>query len=157
MAEHEVYNDDIGGIYNRINKYIIECQESQSANVTAVNEFDFDRMTKYLAAMTSYLNWVGDQPLLDLPKTHPKLLVLGPTPVLQDIENLFLVDCIRLWERARDETTLSQSARNATGLLPFDMLRIRKVIEKHSKYMVEHIAKISPIDFPESSPSTPET
>ncbi len=153
----EVYNDDVSGIWNRVNNYIIECQESQSANVTAVNEFDFKRNTNYLIAMTSYLKWIEDQPLLDLPKTHPKLLTLEEPPVLQKIENLFLVDCIRLWERARDEVALSQSARNATGLLEFDLVRMRAVIEKHSKYMTDHIQKVNPIDFPESSPSTPET
>ncbi len=157
MTEHEVYNDDIAGINNRINKYIIEVQESASANVTAVNAYDFKRMTDYLAAMTSYLNWIEDQPQLDLPKTHPKLLLLDPPPEIQKIENLFLIDCRRLWERARDETNLSQSARNATGMLEFDLTRLRKIIEKHEKYMTDHVAKVSPIDFPESSPSTPET
>ena len=152
----EVYNDDIAGIYNRINRYIIEIQESQSAKVMAVNAHDYKRMTKYLEAMTSYLDWIETQPFLDLPETHPKLLVLKPPPEILDIENLFLIDCRRLWERTRDETTASQSARNATGLIEFDLTRIRAVIEKHSKYMTEHIAKVSPIDMPESSPSTPE-
>ncbi len=156
MTKHEVFNDDIAGIYARINKYIVECQLSASANVAAVNEFDFTRMDDYLKAMTSYINWIVDEPALDLPETHPQLVVLKPKPEILDIENLFVQDCVRMWERARDEVTASQSARNATGLIKFDAARLRAVILKQEKYMTEHIAKVSPLDLPESSPSSPE-
>ncbi len=156
MTKHEVFNDDIAGIYHRINKYIVECQLSASANVAAVNEFDMVRMDAYLKVITSYIDWVVAQPALDLPETHPQLVTLKPKPEILDIENLMIQDCIRLWERARDECTASQSARNPTGMISFDEKRLRAVIEKTEKYMTDHIAKVSPIDLPESSPTSPE-
>lgn len=156
MVKHEVFNDDIAGIYHRINKYIVECQKSASANVAAVNEFDKARMSSYLTTISSYIDWVVAEPALDLPETHPQLVELKPKPEILDIENLMIQDCVRLWERGRDEVTASQSARNPTGLIKFDEARLRAVILKTEKYMSDYIEKVSPIDLPESSPTSPE-
>ena len=63
--EAKVYNDDIGGLYARCNRYITELYRSASANVSDVNQFDFGRTTTYLLELDSYTNWVVGQPSLD--------------------------------------------------------------------------------------------
>ncbi len=152
-----VFNDDVAGIYRRTNRFIEELQKSSSANVTDVNEFDQDRIITYLNSLTVYLNWVMSQPLLDLPETHPKTLELEEPPVLLLVENLMIKDLIRLFERGRDEMINSQSARNASGLISFDNVRIRAVIEKAQKYLSDYVQKVIPLDLPESSPMAPDT
>lgn len=151
------FNDDIVGIYRRINRFIEELQKSASANVADVNIYDKLRLKSYLSALTTYIDWVVGQPSLDLPETHPKALELEPVPAIQEVENLMVRDFVRLLERGRDEVINSQSARNATGLISFDENRLRAVIEKAEKYLDSYVDKVTPIDLPESSPVSPDS
>lgn len=155
--EHQCFNHDIAGIWARAQRYIEECQDSQSASVHAVSDADMERMESYIKDMTEYVNWVVGVPALDLPKTHPRLANLKDPTLLKEIESILLADCIRLWEIGAEEVIASQSARNATGLLKFDVARLRAVIEKTSKLMTEYIAKVQPLDMPESTPSVDVT
>jgi hypothetical protein len=148
----EIFNDDIVGIYRRINKFIEELQKSASANVADVNVYDKIRFTSYFNALTQYVNWVKAQPSLDLPETHPKHIELEAPPEIQDVENLMIRDLVRLLERGRDELINSASARNATNLIVFDESRFRAVIEKAENFIDGFISTVSPIDLPESSP-----
>lgn len=153
----KVFNDDVAGIFRRINKFIEEAQKCASSNVSDINEFDKVRFLAYLKSLTAYVDWVVDQPLLDLPETHPKLLELEEIPVVLLAENLMIRDLVRLFERARDEVINSQSARNATGLISFDETRVRAVVEKATKYIENYVTKVTPIDLPESSPKNVST
>lgn len=153
----QVFNDDIAGIYRRINKFLEELQKSASSNVADINDFDKTRVLSYLASLTAYVNWIVDQPLLDLPETHPKILELESPPELLPVENLMVKDLMRLFERVRDEILSSQSARNATGLISFDEKRMRAVIEKAEKFIDSYVSKVTPIDLPESSPREAST
>ena len=67
----EVYNDDIAGVYRRINRFLEELQKSASSNVSDVNKFDLDRIKSYIESLTKYIDWIIAQPQLDLPETHP--------------------------------------------------------------------------------------
>lgn len=154
--EAKVFNDDIGGLYNRCNRYITELYRSASANVSDVNPFDLTRTTAYLSELEKYTAWVVGQPALDLPETHPQQLTLADAPVVPDIENLMVEDIIRLMERGRDELILSQSARNATGLIKFDLLRWSMVLAKTNQYLATYVKDVTPVDLPESSPETAE-
>lgn len=155
--EQKVFNDDIVGIYRRFNKFIVELDKSASANVADVNDHDIKRFLSYIDNMTAYIDWVVGQPQLDLPETNPKLINLEAPPSIQGVENLMIRDLARLFERARDEVTNSQSARNATGLIKFDEGRIRAVLEKADNYIDSYIANVTPIDLPESSPNSPSS
>jgi len=152
-----IFNDDIVGIYRRINRFIEELQKSASSNVADINIYDKIRLQSYLDALSIYLDWIVAQPSLDLPETHPKAIELENVPLVQDVENLMIRDFVRLLERGRDEIINSQSARNATGLISFDQGRLRAVVEKAQKYLETYVDKVTPIDFPESSPASPDS
>ena len=156
MAEpHTTQNDDIVGLHNRINRTLVELYKSASANVTAVNVHDFKRTSDYLVDLTLFTDYITSPEFpLDLPDTHPFTHTLSPDPEIPDIENMMVEDLMRLLVRGRGELVLSQSSRNATGLISHDEKRWRAILVQADKFMVEYVAKVTPIDLPESSPET---
>lgn len=154
----QVFNDDIVGLVRRINRFIMEMVKSASANVADMNTFDQTRLTQYITMLRAYLAWVQAQPQLDLPETHPHALDVPEAPVVPEtMENDSVMDICRLLERARGEVINSQSARNAVGLIPFDMNRCSAVVDKVEKLLTDFIQQVQPIDLPESSPRSPDT
>lgn len=150
-----VMNHDIAGLCRRINRFIIELHKSVSSGVHEVNEFDQERLNHYLAAIRAYRGWIVDQPHLDLPETHPRPIELGSNPDVTAVENESVRDVITLMELCRDELTNSQSARYPAGLISFDDRRAMALVEKCQKFLDDYIAKILPLDLPESSPLQP--
>lgn len=147
-----VYNHDIIGVYNRLNRFIVELIHSVSANVSQVNQFDMERLKSYLNNVKKYLGWVMAQPLLDLPETTPRVWVLEAPTTIPDMDNEEVADIVRMLELARDELTHSQSARQGSGLIPFDALRFNAVIAKTETFLSTYVEVVTPIDLPESSP-----
>ena len=150
-----VYNSDIQGLHNRINRYIIECLKAVSHATSLINDFDLERIKSYLSALRYYHDYVIKQPQIDAPETSPREYALQTDPVVPPIENEMLKDIIRDMERMRDEMTNSQSARNAAGLLGFDSVRFLSYIAKTENYISDYVLNAQPLDMPESSPMTP--
>lgn len=148
----DVYNHDIVGIYNRMNRFIVELFRSVSANVSQMNVFDQTRLQTYLDGIRNYTAWVIAQPQLDLPETTPRKYVLEAPPAVGEVESEEVADLIRMLTLSRDELTDSQSARTGSGLIPFDQLRFMAVIDKADAFLQTYIKVTSPLDLPESSP-----
>ena len=147
-----VYNHDVAGVHRRINRFIEELMKSASSAGSQVTSHDQTRLDSYLNAIVTYLDWVVAQPLLDLPETHPRQWDLDTDPSVQDVENESIRDVIAMMELARDETVNGQSARMASGLIPFDENRIRAVVAKAGMFLTDYIQVTTPLDLPESSP-----
>jgi hypothetical protein len=147
----EIFNDDVLGINSRFNRYITEAQKCASANVADVSGADMARLQSYMSNLSSHIDWVVSIPALDLPETHPLSRPVPAGPDILALENEHLNDVVRLLVRGRDELLHSQSSRNATNLIAFDESRLRAVIDKTNQ-LLAHIAAVSPIDLPESSP-----
>ena len=152
MADGIVYNHDVAGIHRRINRFISELTLSASSNISMTNDHDQARLQTYLDAIRTYRDWVVDQPLLDLPETNQRTIQLDANPAQQTVENESIVDVIRMLELARDEIVNSQSARHASGLIPFDEARLTALVEKIQAFLDNYIAIATPLDLPESSP-----
>lgn len=148
----QTYNQDIVGLIRRIDDFTFEMVKSQSANVMDVSDFDQARLQTYLDAILLYADWVEASPQLDLPETSPKLYELPVSPEIPPIENSAVSDAVRLWTSMRGELVSSQSARRATGLLSFDSGRFRAIVGKTQSFLTNYIAKVQPIDMPESTP-----
>src|SRR5512137_2715394 len=103
------YNQDVVGLYDRIQRFIEEMNKSVSSNLSLTNEFDQERLAKYLDAIDRYHAWVQAQPHLDLPETAPQEYVLEALVVPTNVENESINDVIRLMCACRDELTNSQS------------------------------------------------
>lgn len=153
----QVHNQDVVGLYNRVNRFITELQKSASGDVSSFNDFDQTRLSSYLDAIVRYHDWVVSQPHLDLPETAPRLYDLEPKPEIVDVENEDINDAVRLLIVARDELTNSQSARMAAQLTEHDSGRFTAVIQKARNFLTDYIAPTEPLDLPESSPMEPST
>lgn len=156
-ASIKTYNHDIVGFWNRINRFIIELMKSASSGVNAMNDYDQQRLVSYLNALKLFHAWCVGAPQLDLVETHPREYVLEAAPAILPIENEAIDDLIRLFVIARDELVNSQSSRNACGLISFDSLRFTSVLFKAEKFLTEYVKVATPLDCPESAPSSPMT
>lgn len=148
----EINNHDIVGLFNRINRFLVELNKAVSSQTSEMNEFDQERLAKYLEAIDTYHDWVVDQPHLDLPETAPRTYVLEEVPVLNSVENESINDVIRILTLVRDELVNSQSARNPANLNKFDSSRLVNTIAKVRSFLEGYIIPITPLDMPESSP-----
>jgi hypothetical protein len=148
----QINNHDIAGLARRMSRFVDEMQKSVSSEVSQTNEFDVTRAKTYLNAIESYQSWVNAQPQLDLPETHPLRITVSDGPELIALENESTVDLVYLIHLARVELVNSQSARNGSGLIEFDSLRLTSVIQKAGKLITEYIEQVTPLDLPESSP-----
>lgn len=150
-----ILNHDIHGLAQRINGFIVELQLSVSSSVHAMNTADQVRLSTYLAAILAYRAWVVSQPQLDLPETHPREYETGPDPETPAVENESIQDLINLMELMRDEMVNSQSARQPSGFLPADNVRLIAIVDKCAHFLNDYIQQVQPVDMPESSPSQP--
>lgn len=150
-----ILNHDIVGIHNRIVRMIYELYKSQSANSSGVNQFDADRIQSWLNDVRSRIDWTQKEPAVDLPETHPTQFELRAMPELADVENEDINDMIRLCKLGCIELAESASARDPARMNKFDHSRCEAVINKMESLLVNHIAKVTPVDRPESSPRAP--
>jgi hypothetical protein len=149
-----VNNHDVAGLHARLNRFVEELFKSVSSSTSQVNAFDQTRMATYLDSVDEYRSWVVSQPQLDLPETHPRPIELEDNPVIEDVENESVNDVIRMLQVSRDELINSQSAREASGLNKFDASRLVSIIAKVRAFLNNYIAKVTPLDLPESSPQS---
>lgn len=147
-----VYNHDVSGLYRRINRFIVEARDCASNAQSRISDADLARLKTYNGAILNYVSWIGSQPQLDLPESSLRLIQLDAVPVVPVIENDDLLDLIQLYAAARDEVTNSQSARMPSGLISFDKKRVEDVVKKADDFLASYVAKVSPLDLPESSP-----
>lgn len=147
-----VYNHDISGINRRVNRFIVEARDCASNAQSRISDADLARLKTYHGSILSYVSWVAAQPALDMPEGSLRLITLDTPPVVPVIENDDLLDLITLYAAGRDEAVNSQSARMPSGLLAFDRKRIEDIVKKADDFLISYVAKVSPLDLPESSP-----
>jgi len=152
-----VLNHDIAGVCRRINHFIIELQFSVSGGVAEVTPFDQERLQSYLSAVRSYRDWVIAQPQLDLSKTHPRNIEVGPDPETDDVENESVRDIVYMLELCRDELVKSPSASMPAGFNVFDDKRAMALITKVQNFLDKYVKVVTPLDLPESTPVQPLT
>ena len=148
----KVNNHDVVGLYNRLNRFLVELFKCASSSVSEVNTFDQTRLETYLTAVDTYHAWVVAQPHLDLPETSPKEYELEAPPTVADVENENINDIIRLVILCRDELINSQSARQPGNLNVFDSTRLTTYVAKVRNFLNDYIRAVTPLDLPESSP-----
>lgn len=147
-----VYNHDVKSLHDRMNRFIVEINKAGSGNVAHMVEFDKNRLTSYLESVRRYVSWVVAQPQLDMPETNPREFTLDSAPEIKDVENEDINEIVRLMVLARDELASSQSARLASGILPFDQKRLLAIVEKIDKFLSDYIDSVAPMDLPETAP-----
>jgi len=158
MAENtpeHVFNQDVVFLYDKINRFIIELLRSQSSGVSGMITADQGRLETYIFSLRAAMSWVQNQPMLDLPETHPRPYPLEPSPEIPErgVENEAINQVIRLMVALRNELVNSQSARFGTRLQPFDEVRFTAIVDKVEAFLNSYIRQATPLDMPESSPN----
>ena len=149
-----VYNQDIVGLYDRIQRAIFETLHSASSGTLSYSEADITRQRQYTSDLLSKHEHIINEPALDLVETHPRAYELRTPIAVQHLENDGSNDLIRLYEVTRDELINSQSARLATNLVSFDANRFEDNVHK-IQHEIDYIEEVQPIDLPESIPKEP--
>jgi hypothetical protein len=152
----EVFNQDVVWVYDMLRRFHQEMGRSQSAPVSGMIEADQTRLESYLSAVRQAVAWIQDNPLLDLPETHPRPYPLEDFPAELNVENEAINVILRLIRASAVELTNSQSARFSSRLQPFDEGRLRAIVDKLDAFLNNYIrAQAVPLDMPESSPEEP--
>jgi hypothetical protein len=154
MAEalSKVFNQDIVFLNDKIDRFIDECNHSQSAGQSGINVHDQARLVSYCVALRFAHDWIQSVPLLDLPETHPKEFPLEAHPELHDNESEEINQVVRLLWALKTELVNSQSARGASRLNAHDSKRFIDIVTKIEKFLTDYVAMVEPLDLPESSP-----
>lgn len=148
-----VYNNDVIGIYNRLNRFICELIGSQSSDLSMTSSYDLARLLSYLDATDKFHDWVLAADQLDLPETKGFQYPLELAPVVPALENEDLEDMVRMLVLARRELVNSQSARAGTGFpVKQDSTRLRSITDKARKFVTTYMTPVQPLDLPASSP-----
>lgn len=147
------YNHDVAGVVPRMDRFTVELQRCVSSSTSEFNQFDQDRLGKYLGSWSGYIDWFQAQPHLDLPESHPREYNLDNEPEVIDSESEMVNDICRIISVARCELINSQSARMPARLNSFDEARQRAVIAKLEAFLSTYIVPHTPLDLPESSPA----
>ena len=152
-----IFNHDIKGIINRLDRFAMELVSSQSSGVSQLGAPDRARLEQYLAALVAYKGWVVAAPGLDLPESHPTSYTVSDTigVSFEDLENEHVKDVVRLMGLLRVEIVKSQSSSLASGMISFDASRFDGVVTKVKQFLVQYVDVATPLDLPESSPKTP--
>lgn len=151
----ETYNHDIKGLSQRIDRICVEVNRAASGNVAGITDHDMTRWRSYLDALVGYTKWITDQPSpLDLPETHPTLLMIDDPDTYGPVDNLVANDLVRLLVLGRMELISSQSSSHSSGLIVFDVNRWTAIIQKCNA-LLDMASEITPLDLPESLPHYP--
>lgn len=147
-----VFNHDVVGILNRIGRFITELIRSDSSNLNAMTAADKTRLASYFDDLDSYIAYVLANPVLDLPKTsHSVQWAIEPLDPVPSISNEDIEDEVRLLMLVHAELANSDSSSSGSGLISFDAVRVSAVVTKARNFLLNYIAKASPIDLPASS------
>jgi len=157
MENLTVLNFDIAGLLNRMNRFIEECYKSVSSSGSDVNQFDKSRLIKYIDAIDFYHDFVIAEPQLDLPETTPTVYTVRAGMETPEVENEMCNDMIRVFKVLRDEMSNCQSARQSSGLIVHDSVRLRAMTERCRQYLIKYINEVAPLDMPESTPQEPDS
>lgn len=147
-----VQNTDIAGLIRRIRRYKYEVHKSNSAGLMFTTDADMQRFQSYLMSLNRYFDWMVDQPMQDLPESHPTDVDLGEAEKLPLPENEALADLIAQLDALETEIGLSQSARMHTSIMRHDEKRFRDITQKLANFLRDYVSEVQPLDVPESSP-----
>lgn len=145
-------NADILGLDNRVNRFIKEVQDSASGNISLYTEADKIRLKSYLNAIIRFIEWVTDQPILDLPESFPRAYDFDPVVEVKTVENEMVNDVLNLMRNLQIEIRNSQSATSSNNFINHDVSRWRNVVTKIANYIDVYADSVAPLDLPESSP-----
>jgi hypothetical protein len=153
--EGQCFNLHVLGLIHRFDRVIREILHSQSASLVDMRVADFERFKKYIVELRSYAQYISAVPELDFCKSHPLADDLPPIPALPRVENDSLFDLANLFWTFRYEMANAASAGAPSGLSKPDSARVMSYLDNAEQFLLTHVAKLLPMDYPETSPLAP--
>ena len=150
-----IFNHDLLMIADKCDRIKVELQRSQSNPVSGMTDHDIARFKTYIDDLKALKAWVIDQPVLDLPETHPREFVVPEAPETIAVESEVINHLVRMIDALRVEMVNCQSARYASSMIGHDGTRFDAVTDKMLKFVDDYVVGNTPLDLPESSPSEP--
>lgn len=146
----KVFNMDVAGYIRRLRAMKHEIMNSNSAKLPHVNPHDLKRIQAHLASLAMYAAYaVGEE--LDLPKWSPSEIDLGESLGYSHVTNHSILDILTLVDALETELVGSQSARQSSGLLSHDELRLDAIADKINALIDSFIAESTNLDLPANS------
>ena len=148
-----IENLHIACIVKCIRQYKKEMNLAASSNVSFIKDHDYVRWVKYFADLDGMNESFHSRKMLDMPESHGKIkLDLGEAEALPERENQGVNMLCQYLGYLEDAYVNSASARLSNGLISFDYMRAKELLEAVNTEMVELKDKL-PLDLPEVQPS----
>jgi len=148
-----INNHDVAGLCNRISRYAEEVFKSGSSQVPLNNQDDLDRLDRFLGSCKKYKAFVVKQPILDLPKSSPRdVLIEDAFKKYKHVDNEDVNDIIGMLFLLYNELANGVSARMPSTLHPDDAVRFDKTMAKIEAFIKDYVVVTNPLDMPETSP-----
>jgi len=152
--ERYVLNQDIFGMNQRLNRFLIEMYTSVSGEVQTILPPDRVRIDAYIQALENYRAWMVGQNFMDYPGTYKLYYCLPTNPNQIYVANEQIRDLINQTLVWQGELYISQSSRLTTGLLPADDTRLVSYMNRMKAYLTEYADLQPPPDYPRSTEMT---
>lgn len=149
-----VLNQDIFGMNQRLNRFLIEMYTSVSGEVQTILPPDRERIDSYIAALENYRGWMVGQNFMDYPGTYKLYYCLPKTPEPIYVANEQIRDLVNQTLVWQGELYISQSSRLTTGLLPADNTRLISYMDRMRAYLTQYADLQPPPDYPRSTEMT---
>lgn len=149
----KVRNKTVMSIARKFARARYELNKSGSANHQTFEAADIARQLSYLDDVVGYLNYAQNRKPLDQPKARPQEFEI-PDPISYAlVENEAVNDLNQMLFDMEIEISHCPSNARAGGLSPFDEKRLLTAVDDAKDFIMNYAAKLTPLDFPESSPS----
>jgi hypothetical protein len=147
----ETCNIELWAYCAKLNRYIKELNQCNSANDSDISEPDRQRFASYSLDGKDFLAMAAKLPEVDVPKTGTIVLRLPKPPTINYVENDQSNLLVQWLEVMRDEMMNSESSRRPVGLKRFDFDRAMSYWQRYDDILA-YSAKTEPRDYVESSP-----
>lgn len=142
----KVFNMDVAGYIRRLRAMKHEIINSNSAKLPHLSSHDLNRIKAHLESLSSYAAYaVGVE--LDLPKWAPTEIDLGDSLPYSHVSNHAIIDILTMVDALEMELVNSQSARQSSGLLVHDEVRLDAIADKINALIDSFISESSPLDL----------
>ena len=149
-----VRNMDIVGLVERIDRYVFDMAEFESASLNEIISYDIERLEQYSRALRTYSSMISSASSMDLPHSYPhmyeiKYITKELNP--DNVKNKAIRDLIRLYMNAWVQLSRSESADRSNGFMAADYDRFLLIMDRADQYLATYVQSVLPVDTPHSS------
>lgn len=150
-----IKNTDIASLAEEMDRIMYEMAYSESASVSTLTEFDYQRLIDYSAKLRTGIETIRNTDRADWPFSYDRMYTITYRTkeiVSGDVTNPALRWVIRWSSGMIANSTRSESASLSNGLLINDYARLVLALDKLDSYLANYDNEDTQSDRPQSSP-----